>query len=76
MTAVSRIKGECGHELISRMEQDFKVKFTGHRQSLPYSTKFETVGGVEHFRVIHDRQVKCCHLCIQPGHVVRDWSEL
>lgn len=49
-----------------------KVKFTDTVKSLPYSTKFETVGGTEHFRVIHDRQVKVCRLCIQPGHIVRD----
>lgn len=49
-----------------------KVKFTETVKSLPYSTKFETVGGSEHFRVIHDRQIKVCRLCIRPGHVVRD----
>lgn len=49
-----------------------KVKFNDVVKSLPYSTKFETLGGTEHFRVIHDRQVKVCHLCIQPGHIVRD----
>ena len=49
-----------------------KVKFTDTVKSLPYSTKFETAGGSEHFRVIHDRQVKVCRLCIQPGHIVRD----
>lgn len=49
-----------------------KVKFTEKVKSLPYSTKFETVGGAEHFRVLHDRQVKVCRLCIQPGHIVKD----
>lgn len=49
-----------------------KVKFNEVVKSLPYSTKFETLGGTEHFRVIHDRQVKVCRLCIQPGHIVRD----
>ena len=49
-----------------------KVRFTDIVKSLPYSTKFETAGGSEHFRVIHDRQVKVCRLCIQPGHIVRD----
>ncbi len=49
-----------------------KVKFNEEVKSLPYSTKFETLGGTEHFRVIHDRQVKVCRLCIQPGHIVRD----
>ncbi|KAJ8006284.1 hypothetical protein DPEC_G00126690 [Dallia pectoralis] len=28
--------------------------------------------GPEYFRVIHDRQVKVCRVCIQPGHVVRE----
>ncbi|KAL6108122.1 uncharacterized protein ACO6RY_18729 [Pungitius sinensis] len=37
-----------------------KVKFTDTVKSLPYSTKFNVVGGAEHFRVIHDRQVKVC----------------
>lgn len=49
-----------------------KVKFNDVVKSLPYSTKFETLGGTEHFRVIHDRQVKVCRLCIKPGHIVRD----
>ncbi|XP_030294862.1 uncharacterized protein LOC115594757 [Sparus aurata] len=49
-----------------------KVKFNETVKSLPYSTKFETAAGSEHFRVIHDRQVKVCRLCIQPGHIVRD----
>ncbi|KAI2644572.1 Gag polyprotein [Labeo rohita] len=53
-----------------------KVKFTDVVKSLPYSTKFETLGGTEHFRVIHDRQVKVCRLCIQPGHIVRDCPNL
>lgn len=49
-----------------------KVKFTDTVRSLPYSTKFETLEGTEYFRVIHNRQVKICRLCIQPGHVLRD----
>lgn len=49
-----------------------KVQFTELVQSLPYSTKFETLDGGEYFRVIHDRQVKVCRLCIQPGHIVRE----
>lgn len=73
VTAVSRIKRRMwpGTE-IADGTRFLKVKFTDTVKSLPYSTKFETVGGVEHFRVIHDRQVKVCRLCIQPGHVVRD----
>lgn len=35
-----------------------KVKFTETVKSLPYSTKFKTLGGSEHFWVIHYRQVK------------------
>ncbi len=73
VTAVSRIKRRMwpGTD-IADGTRFLKVKFTDTVKSLPYSTKFETVGGVEHFRVIHDRQVKVCRLCIQPGHVVRD----
>lgn len=49
-----------------------KVRFTDTVRSLPYSAKFETLEGAEYFRVIHDRQVKVCRLCIQPGHVLRE----
>lgn len=49
-----------------------KVKFTDTVQSLPYSTKFETLEGGEYFRVIHDKQVRVCRLCIQPGHILKD----
>uniref|UniRef100_A0A3P9PCM0 CCHC-type domain-containing protein n=1 Tax=Poecilia reticulata TaxID=8081 RepID=A0A3P9PCM0_POERE len=52
-----------------------KVKFTETVQSLPYSVRFNTALGPEHFRVIHDRQVKVCRICLQPGHIVRDCSE-
>lgn len=47
------------------------VKFSDTVQSLPYSTKFEMLAGAEYFRVIHNRQVKVCRICIQPGHVKR-----
>jgi len=50
----------------------FKVQFTDFVQSLPYSTRFETLEGAEYFRVIHDRQVKVCRMCIQPGHILRE----
>lgn len=49
-----------------------KVQFTEMVKSLPYSTKFDTLEGTEFFRVIHDRQVRVCRLCIQPGHILRD----
>ncbi|CAJ1079158.1 hypothetical protein JOB18_019515%2C partial [Xyrichtys novacula] len=52
-----------------------KVKFTKDIQSLPYSAKFNTATGAEFFRVIHDRQVKVCRLCIQPGHIFRECPE-
>ncbi|KAM4560148.1 uncharacterized protein PAE49_012381 [Odontesthes bonariensis] len=52
-----------------------KVQFNDKVQSLPYSTKFETLEGGEYFRVIHDRQVKVCRLCIQPGHILRECPE-
>lgn len=53
-----------------------RVKFNEEVQSLPYSTKFNTAQGTEYFRVIHDRQVKVCRLCIQPGHILRQCPEL
>ena len=49
-----------------------KVKFNKEVRSLPWSTRFDTEKGAEYFRVIHDRQLKVCRLCIQPGHIVRD----
>lgn len=49
-----------------------KVRFTDTVKSLPYSTRFITLEGAEYFRVIHDRQVKVCRLCIQPGHILMD----
>lgn len=52
-----------------------KVKFNDTVQSLPYSTKFDTALGPEYFRVIHDRQVKVCRMCLQPGHILRDCPE-
>ena len=52
-----------------------KVQFPKDVQSLPYSTRFETLQGMEYFRVIHDKQVKVCRLCIQPGHIIRDCPE-
>nr|XP_057929088.1 uncharacterized protein LOC131129485 [Doryrhamphus excisus] len=52
-----------------------KVRFNEKVRSLPFATKFETLEGEEHFRVLHDRQRKVCRLCIQPGHIIRDCPE-
>ena len=52
-----------------------KVRFPKEVLSLPYSTKFETLQGAEYFRVLHDRQVKVCRLCIRPGHIMMDCPE-
>lgn len=52
-----------------------KVRFNEEVRSLPYSTKFETLRGTEYFRVIHDRQVRVCRLCIKPGHLFRECPE-
>ena len=52
-----------------------KVRFTQAVQSLPYSARFMTAGGPEFFRVIHDRQVRVCRGCLQPGHVLRECPE-
>ena len=52
-----------------------KVKFNNQIQSLPYSARFDTALGAEYFRVIHDKQVKVCRLCIKPGHIMRECPE-
>lgn len=52
-----------------------KVKFPDNISSLPYSTKFDTLEGLEYFRVLHDQQVRVCRLCLQPGHILRDCPE-
>lgn len=52
-----------------------RVKFNQHVQSLPYSTKFNTALGAEYFRVLHDKQVRVCKMCMQPGHILRDCPE-
>lgn len=49
-----------------------RVKFPDQVVSLPYSTKFETAEGTQFFRIIHDRQVKTCRMCLNPGHILRD----
>lgn len=49
-----------------------KVRFPKEVVSLPYSARFDTVDGPQYCRVIHDRQVKICRLCMSPGHVLRD----
>lgn len=49
-----------------------KVRFPKEVVSLPYSSKFETAEGTQYFRIIHDRQVKTCRLCMDPGHVFKD----
>lgn len=49
-----------------------RVKFPDQVVSLPYSAKFETAEGAQFFRIIHDRQVKTCRLCMNPGHILRD----
>lgn len=52
-----------------------KVKFNNEIQSLPYSARFDTALGAEYFRVLHDKQVKVCRLCIKPGHIMRECPE-
>ena len=52
-----------------------KVRFNEEVRSLPYSVRFETLSGAEYFRVIHDRQVRVCRLCIKPGHIFRECPE-
>ncbi|KAF3842499.1 hypothetical protein F7725_024450 [Dissostichus mawsoni] len=52
-----------------------RVRFNDKVRSLPYSTKLDTVRGAEYFRVLHNRQVPVCRLCIQPGHIFRECPE-
>lgn len=52
-----------------------KVKFPREVASLPYSTRFETAEGTQHFRIIHSRQVKTCRLCMSPQHILKDCPE-
>ncbi len=52
-----------------------RVKFPKEVVSLPYSTKFDTEEGTQYFRIMHDRQVKTCRLCMNPGHMFKDCPE-
>ncbi|KAL0151792.1 hypothetical protein M9458_052943 [Cirrhinus mrigala] len=52
-----------------------RVKFPKEVVSLPYSTRFETAEGTQHFRIIHNRQVKTCRLCMNPEHILKDCPE-
>ena len=52
-----------------------KVRFPKEVASLPYSARFDTPDGPQYCRVIHDRQVKLCRLCLQPGHIMRNCPE-
>lgn len=52
-----------------------RVKFPKEVVSLPYSTKFDTEEGTQFFRIMHDRHVKTCRLCMGPGHVFKDFPE-
>ncbi|KAF3860575.1 hypothetical protein F7725_000830 [Dissostichus mawsoni] len=63
---------EWGVEPISAIK---KIRFNDKVRSLPYSTKLDTVRGAEYFRVLHNRQVPVCRLCIQPGHIFRECPE-
>lgn len=74
VTAVSTIKRRMWPG--TDIADGTRVRFTDTVKSLQYSTKFETMRGTEHFRVIHDRQVKVCRLCSQPGHIARDCPSL
>ncbi|KAI2655313.1 hypothetical protein H4Q32_017688 [Labeo rohita] len=52
-----------------------KVKFPREVASLPYSTRFGTAEGTQHFRIIHSQQVKTCRLCMSPQHILKDCPE-
>lgn len=51
------------------------MKFPDNVLSLPYSTKFETLEGLEFFRVLHDQQLRVCQLCLQSGYILSDCPE-
>uniref|UniRef100_A0A8C7H7X2 CCHC-type domain-containing protein n=1 Tax=Oncorhynchus kisutch TaxID=8019 RepID=A0A8C7H7X2_ONCKI len=76
VTAISEIRRRVwpGTEVVDGT-RFCKVKFTEKVTSLPYSTRIETLEGAEYFRVIHDKQVRVCRMCIQPGHIVKDCPE-
>lgn len=52
------------------------MRFPKEVISLPYNTKFMTAEGAQYFRVIHNRQVKLCAVCMKPGHLKRECPEL
>lgn len=52
-----------------------RVKFPKEVIYLPYSTKFDTEEGSQYFRIMHDRQVKTCQLCMNSGHMFKDCPE-
>ena len=49
-----------------------KVKFPPNLKSLPYSMKFNTVEGLQFFRVLHNNQVKVCYQCLSDNHVLKN----
>ncbi len=52
-----------------------RVKFPKKVVSLPYSTKSDTEEGMQYLRIMHDRQVKTCRLCMKPEHMFKDCPE-
>ncbi|XP_041352754.1 uncharacterized protein LOC121371148 isoform X2 [Gigantopelta aegis] len=48
------------------------VKFPPDVKSLPYSMTFDTVEGVEFFRVLHDSQSIVCCNCMSDSQAIRD----
>lgn len=52
------------------------MRFPKEVASLPYSTCFLTAEGPQYFRVIHNKQVRLCRLCLKPGHMMKDCPEL
>ena len=49
-----------------------KVKFPPNLKNLPYSMKFNTVEGLQFFRVLHNNQVKVCYQCLSDNHVLKN----
>lgn len=53
-----------------------RVEFGAEVKSLPYSTKFEGVEGVEFINVRHDGQSQVCRNCLRPGHIFRECPDI
>ncbi len=49
-----------------------RVRFPPKIKSLPYSMKFNTVEGLQYFRVLHNNQLKVCYQCLEDTHIIKN----